>query len=83
MDFPAFSEYQDMFSYTHLDVRQLFSPVMDTNPPALLKIANVIYRYWKERRIECGGHRIIPILNVGLHSVNDYRQLTDPQLLGR
>jgi enhancer of polycomb-like protein len=33
-------------------------------PPQLLRFAKVVYPYWKERRIERGGHRIIPTLNV-------------------
>ena len=37
-------------------------------PPQLLRFAKAIYPYWKERRIERGGHRIIPTLNVsGTH----------------
>jgi hypothetical protein len=32
----------------------------------LLRFAKAIYPYWKECRIERGGHRIIPTLNVSL-----------------
>lgn len=30
----------------------------------MLRFAKVVYPYWKERRVERGGHRVIPILNV-------------------
>lgn len=37
-------------------------------PHQLLRFAKVIYPYWKERRVERGGHRILPTLNVRLLS---------------
>jgi len=66
MDFPAFSDYQDVFS-SALPSNMFATytvPSWIPAPPALLKIAKAIYPYWKERRIERGGHRIIPTLNV-------------------
>ena len=68
MDFPAFSEYQDVFSVSlPTSIFANYSPPSwIPTPPALLRIAKAIYPYWKERRIERGGHRIIPTLNVSL-----------------
>ncbi|KAH9475176.1 Enhancer of polycomb-like protein 1 [Psilocybe cubensis] len=65
MEFPAFSEYQDVFSAT-LPVTMFATysvPSWIPTPQALLKSARAIYPYWKERRLERGGHRIIPTLN--------------------
>lgn len=66
MDFPAFSEYQDVFSAPLLPstFASYSLPSWIPSQPALLKIAKTIYPHWKERRIERGGHRIIPTLNV-------------------
>ncbi|KAJ3490259.1 hypothetical protein NLJ89_g11451 [Agrocybe chaxingu] len=65
MEFPAFSEYQDVFS-TPLPTSMFATFVVPSwipAQPALLKIAKAVYPYWKERRVERGGHRIIPTLN--------------------
>lgn len=65
MDFPAFSEYQDVFSAT-LPVSMFANYTIPTwipAPAALLKVAKAVYPYWKERRLERDGHRIIPTLN--------------------
>jgi len=63
--FPAFIDYQDMFS-NELPA-SLFAcfttPSWIPKPHQLLRIARIVYPYWKERRVERGGHRIIPILN--------------------
>lgn len=63
--FPAFMDYQDTFA-NDLPV-SLFAcfttPSWIPKPHQLLRIARIIYPYWKERRVERGGHRIIPILN--------------------
>ncbi|CAA7267434.1 unnamed protein product [Cyclocybe aegerita] len=65
MEFPAFSEYQDVFSaplptsMLVIFVNPLWIPVQ----PALLKIAKAAYSYWKECRVKQGGHHIIPTLN--------------------
>jgi len=63
--FPAFMDYQDTFS-NELPA-SLFAcfttPSWIPKPHQLLRIARIVYPYWKERRVERGGHRIIPILN--------------------
>jgi enhancer of polycomb-like protein len=66
MDFPTFSEYQDVFSAPlTISVFANYSPPSwIPNAPLLSRIAKAIYPYWKECRIERGGHRIIPTLNV-------------------
>jgi hypothetical protein len=66
MAFPAFSEYQDAFS-SGLSPSVFASYTVPSWIPApanLVRIARAIYPYWKERRMERGGHRIIPTLNV-------------------
>ena len=66
MDFPAFSEYQDVFA-APLPISMFANYSMPSwipNPPALLRMAKVIYPYWKEGRMERRGHRVIPTLNV-------------------
>lgn len=70
MAFPPFSDYQDVFS-SPLPPSMFASFIVPTwisSPAQLLRLAKVIYPYWKERRIERGGHRIIPTLNVGTRS---------------
>ncbi|KAG5352167.1 hypothetical protein C0989_003367 [Termitomyces sp. Mn162] len=65
MTFPSFQEYQETFS-TPLPAPTFASfSVPSWIPPtqSLLRIARVVYPYWKERRLERGGHRIIPTLN--------------------
>ena len=66
--FPPFSEYQDTFANKlSPDVFAAFAvPSWIPQPQQLIRFAKAIYPYWKERRIERGGHRIIPTLNVGL-----------------
>lgn len=64
--FPPFSDYQETFS-TRLtpDTFAAFTvPLWIPQPPQLLRFAKAIYPYWKERRVERSGHRIIPTLNV-------------------
>ena len=65
MPFPPFSDYQETFSaplspsiFTTFTV-----PPWVPTPSQLTRIAKVIYPYWRERRTERGGHRIIPVLN--------------------
>lgn len=65
MTFPPYSDYVDTFT---TDIPpSLFSsytlPPWLPPPPRLSALSQVVYPYWKERRIERGGHRIIPILN--------------------
>ncbi|KAH9020325.1 enhancer of polycomb-like-domain-containing protein [Lactarius pseudohatsudake] len=63
--FPPFSEYQDTFSNKLTpDMFAAFAaPLWIPPPQQLFRFAKVAYPYWKERRIERGGHRIIPTLN--------------------
>ncbi|KAF9467645.1 enhancer of polycomb-like-domain-containing protein [Collybia nuda] len=65
MAFPAFSEYQDTFSspLSPPTFESYIVPSWIPNPTNLSRLARTIYPYWKERRIERGGHRIIPTLN--------------------
>ncbi|KAF5310721.1 hypothetical protein D9619_007669 [Psilocybe cf. subviscida] len=65
MDFPPFADYQDVFS-APLTVPMFATyavPSWIPPPATLLKMAKTVYPYWKERRIERGGNRIIPTLN--------------------
>jgi hypothetical protein len=41
-------------------------------PPHELRLAKVIYLYWRDRRVERKGHKVIPHLNVSIkfNSVN-------------
>ncbi|KAI0280469.1 hypothetical protein BGY98DRAFT_1095464 [Russula aff. rugulosa BPL654] len=63
--FPPFSDYQDTFSsLLRPDTFAAFIvPSWIPQPPQLLRFAKAIYPYWKERRVERVGHRIIPTLN--------------------
>ncbi len=66
MTFPEFSNYHDTFANplpASLFAR-FFVPRGIPPPLQLLRMARLIYPYWKERRIERGGQRIIPQLNV-------------------
>jgi enhancer of polycomb-like protein len=66
MTFPAFSEYQDTFSkpLEHTLFATLVVPDWVPESAKLLRIAKAIYPHWKERRIDRGGRRIMPALNV-------------------
>lgn len=65
MTFPEFSNYHDTFANTLPDslFARYFVPRGIPPPLQLLRMARLIYPYWKERRIERGGQRIIPQLN--------------------
>ncbi|KAF5344088.1 hypothetical protein D9758_008835 [Tetrapyrgos nigripes] len=65
MAFPPFSDYQETFaSPLPPSTFALFSPPpWLPQPHQLVRIARAVYPYWKDRRLERGGHRIIPILN--------------------
>ncbi|KAF8881613.1 enhancer of polycomb-like-domain-containing protein [Infundibulicybe gibba] len=65
MEFPPFSEYHDTFSnpLSPATFATFAIPTWTPAPTALVRIARAIYPYWKERRMERGGHRIIPVLN--------------------
>ncbi|KAG6862228.1 hypothetical protein C0995_002159 [Termitomyces sp. Mi166 len=66
MAFPAFSEYQDTFSspLSPATFASFSVPHWIPTPSYLVSIARIVYQYWRERRTERGGHRIIPILNL-------------------
>ncbi|KAF9039427.1 hypothetical protein BDZ89DRAFT_1156893 [Hymenopellis radicata] len=65
MEFPEFSNYQDVFAQPlPANLFALFEvPVWTPQPPQLLRMARLVYPYWRERKMERGGHRIIPTLN--------------------
>ncbi|KAL1744590.1 enhancer of polycomb-like-domain-containing protein [Schizophyllum fasciatum] len=65
MPFPGFAEYQTFFS-SPLPTSMFASyivPAWVPSPLQLLKVARAVYPYWRQRREERGGHRIIPVLN--------------------
>lgn len=66
MAFPAFSEYQETFSspLTPAIFATFTVPAWIPSSAHIVRTARVVYPYWKERRIERNGHRIIPTLNV-------------------
>ncbi|KAG1850825.1 enhancer of polycomb-like-domain-containing protein [Suillus subalutaceus] len=65
MAFPPFTDYQEAFSSPlPSSMFATFTvPTWIPQPALLLRLAKVIYPYWRDRRIERKGHRIIPILN--------------------
>ena len=69
MEFPAFADYQDVFSSPLAPTvfAAYIPPSWIPEPQALLRIAMTVYPHWKERRVDRGGHRIIPTLNVCCH----------------
>ncbi|GJE91699.1 enhancer of polycomb-like domain-containing protein [Phanerochaete sordida] len=64
--FPPFSDYQDTFaSQLSPSLFAMFMiPSWVPQPPQLLRMAYSIYPHWKERRIERGGHPIMPFVNL-------------------
>lgn len=70
MPFPPFSDYHDTFSAPiPAPTWATFTPPNWVPAPSqLTRLARVVYPYWRERRVERGGHRIIPILNVSIAS---------------
>ncbi|EAU90006.2 NuA4 histone acetyltransferase subunit [Coprinopsis cinerea okayama7 len=64
-NFPPFSEYESIFSspLTPATFAAYTVPSWIPQPPHLLRLARIIYPYWRERRLERQGHRIIPTLN--------------------
>ncbi|KAJ7133035.1 hypothetical protein C8R46DRAFT_1140417, partial [Mycena filopes] len=65
MAFPPFSDYQETFAapLIQADFAAFVVPSWIPPPSALLRIARAVYPHWRERRLERGGHRIIPTLN--------------------
>ena len=77
MEFPAFADYQDVFSSPLAPTvfASYIPPSWIPEPQALLRIAKAVYPHWKDRRVDRGGHRIIPTLNVSCHSsVHDFSE---------
>ncbi|KAG7090577.1 hypothetical protein E1B28_009684 [Marasmius oreades] len=66
MTFPPFADYQDTFASPLPSVTFVsFTPPSWLPSPAhLTQIARAIYPYWKERKLERGGRRIIPTVNL-------------------
>ncbi|KAH9852530.1 enhancer of polycomb-like-domain-containing protein [Lenzites betulinus] len=64
--FPPFSDYHDTFAaQLKPEIFAVYEvPDWVPHPQHLLRFARVIYPYWRERRLERGGHRIIPIVNL-------------------
>ncbi|PPR07151.1 hypothetical protein CVT24_010699 [Panaeolus cyanescens] len=65
MEFPPFTNYQSVFA-SPLPASMFSNFVVPSWIPlstTLVKIAKAVYPYWRERRIERKGHRIIPALN--------------------
>lgn len=65
MAFPPFTDYQEAFS-SPLPPSMFATYTVPTwipQPAQLQRLAKVIYPYWRDRRVERKGHRIIPILN--------------------
>ena len=68
--FPPFTDYQDTFtSPLHPNMFAVYSvPSWIPLPPQMLRYARIIYPYWRERRQERDGHRVIPAVNVSAPS---------------
>ncbi|GBE89019.1 Enhancer of polycomb-like protein [Sparassis crispa] len=64
--FPPFSDYQETFGSPLTPVMFALFAVPDWIPPPaqLFRFARVVYPYWRERRSERRGHRIIPTVNL-------------------
>ena len=79
MDFPAFADYQDVFSTPLAPsvFATFIPPSWIPEPQTLLRIAKTVYPHWKERRIDRGGHRIIPTLNVSYHFHPSFHDLSE------
>ncbi|KAK0201481.1 enhancer of polycomb-like-domain-containing protein [Desarmillaria ectypa] len=65
MMFPEFSNYQDTFANPlEKSFFAAYAVPKDIPPPEkLLSMAQLIYPYWRTRRMERGGLRVIPQLN--------------------
>ena len=64
--FPPFSDYQDTFAAPLPAEMFAMYSLPSWIPPAqqMLRYSRIIYPYWRERRQDRGGHRIIPTVNV-------------------
>jgi enhancer of polycomb-like protein len=76
-----FSDYQETLSapLPPSTFATFTVPVWVPTPSQLTRIARIIYPYWRERRTERGGHRIIPTLNVR-SSFSHMASPTDPSV---
>ncbi|KAF5343153.1 hypothetical protein D9757_014204 [Collybiopsis confluens] len=65
MHFPEFSEYQDILSspLPPSTFAAYSPPSWLPEPSKLVRLARIVYPYWKERCLERAGRRIIPTLN--------------------
>ena len=63
-----FADYESVFSQPS---RAYFSsytiPELVSQPAHILRLARCVFDHWRERRLERGGSRIMPQLNVSLH----------------
>jgi enhancer of polycomb-like protein len=66
MPFPPFTDYQDTLSapLPPSMFADFITPSWLPAPAHLLRLARVVYPHWRERRLEAGGKRIIPTVNV-------------------
>ncbi|KAH7886603.1 enhancer of polycomb-like-domain-containing protein [Phlebopus sp. FC_14] len=73
MAFPPFADYHDTFSspLPSSMFATFIVPSWIPSPAQLLRLAKAIYPYWRERRTERGGHRIIPTLNFDETDTNE------------
>ncbi|KAJ3473978.1 hypothetical protein NLI96_g12716 [Meripilus lineatus] len=64
--FPPFSDYQDAFAMQPQDNMFALYAAPSWLPPSpqLLRLAKALYPHWRERRMERGGHPIIPVVNL-------------------
>ncbi|KAI0793285.1 enhancer of polycomb-like-domain-containing protein [Abortiporus biennis] len=63
---PSFTDFQDTFGVS-LSPKLFALYVVPSWVPQsahLLKLAKIIYPYWRERRLERNGHPIIPVVNL-------------------
>ena len=82
MPFPPFTDYQDTFSapLSPSMFADFITPSWLPAPAHLLRLARVVYPHWRERRLEAGGKRIIPTVNVCPPLSISYPSLTHLQL---
>ena len=68
MPFPPFTDYQDTFSapLSPSMFADFITPSWLPAPAHLLRLGRVVFPHWRERRLEAGGKRIIPAVNVCL-----------------
>jgi enhancer of polycomb-like protein len=78
MPFPAFSEYQDTFAspLPPSMFSNFITPAWLPSCSHLLRLARLVYPHWRERRLECEGQRIIPVVNVGRYLLTPTPLLT-------